>query len=188
VIISDTELIPEFNYEVDLGGGSVLENAEVQIQEPVQFLDVSSGKIIIWNWDFGDGTSSSEQNPTHEYQSKGIYTVTLTTIDEFGCVDTFERTLQVFDDYVILVPNAFTPQGVKNQFFKPQYRGVASMEFFVFNTWGELIFESKTLETSGWDGTLNGKNAPNGNYVYKAIFMTRSGIKVEKSGVFILIR
>lgn len=188
VIISDTELIPEFNYEIDLGGGSVLENAEVQIQEPVQFLDVSSGKIIIWNWDFGDGTSSSDQNPTHEYQSKGIYTVTLTTIDEFGCVDTFERVLQVFDDYVILVPNAFTPQGVKNQFFKPQYRGIASMEFFVFNTWGELIFESNTLETSGWDGTLNGKNAPNGNYVYKAIFMTRSGIKVEKSGVFLLIR
>lgn len=188
VIISDTELIPEFNYEVDLGGGSVLSNAEIQIQEPVQFLDNSSGKIIIWNWNFGDGSVSSEQNPTHEFQSKGTYTVTLTTIDEFGCVDSFERVVQVFDDYIIIVPNAFTPQGLKNSFFKPQYRGIASMNFFVFNTWGELIFESNTLETKGWDGTLNGKNVPNGNYVYKAIFMTRSGIKIEKSGVFILIR
>jgi len=188
VIISDTELIPEFNYEVDLGNGSLLSNAEVQIQEPVQFLDSSSGKIIIWNWDFGDGAVSSEENPTHEYQSKGTYTVTLTTIDEFGCVAAFERVIQVFDDYIIIVPTAFTPQGLKNTFFKPQYRGIASMNLFVFNTWGELIFESKTLETKGWDGTLNGKSAPNGNYAYKAIFMTRSGIKIEKSGVFILIR
>ncbi|MDI1323946.1 MAG: PKD domain-containing protein [Algoriphagus sp.] len=188
VLISDTELIPEFNYEVDLGGGNVLTNAEIQIQEPVQFQDVSQGKIIIWNWDFGDGNGSSNQNPTHEYQKKGTYTITLTTIDQFGCVDVFERVAQVFDDYVIIVPNAFTPDGLKNQYFKPQYRGIASMEFYIFNTWGELIFEANSLETLGWDGTLNGKNTPNGNYVYRGVFMTRSGEKVEKSGVFILIR
>lgn len=188
VIISDTELIPEFNYEIDLGGGNVLTNAEIQIQEPVQFQDVSLGKIIIWNWDFGDGSGSSEQNPTHEYQKKGTYTAILTTIDQFGCVDTFERTIQALDDYVIIVPNAFTPDGLKNQYFKPQYRGIASMEFYVFNTWGELIFEANNLETQGWDGTLNGKNVPNGNYVYRAVFTTRSGEKVDKSGVFILIR
>lgn len=188
VLISDTEMIPEFNYEIDLGGGNILTNAEIQIQEPVKFEDVSLGKIIIWNWDFGDGSGSSEQNPTHEYQKKGTYTIRLTTIDKFGCVDVFERVAQVFDDFVIIVPNAFTPDGLKNQYFKPQYRGIASMEFYVFNTWGELIFEVKSLETQGWDGTLNGKNVPNGNYVYRAVFTTRSGEKVDKSGVFILIR
>jgi gliding motility-associated-like protein len=188
VLISDTELIPEFNYEIDLGGGNILTNAEIQIQEPIQFQDVSQGKIIIWNWDFGDGNSSSEQNPTHEYQKKGTYTITLTTIDEFGCVDVFERVAQVFDDYVIIVPNAFTPGGLKNQYFKPQYRGISSMEFYIFNTWGELIFEANSLETLGWDGTLNGTNTPNGNYVYRGVFMTRSGEKIEKTGVFILIR
>jgi gliding motility-associated-like protein len=188
VIISDTELVPEFNYEVDLGGGNILTNAEVQIQEPVQFQDVSLGKVIIWNWDFGDGSTSSAQNPSHEYQKKGSYTVTLTTIDEFGCVAEYQRVIQVFDDYVIIVPNAFTPDGNKNQYFKPQYRGIASMEFYVFNTWGELIFEANSLETMGWDGTLNGKKVPNGNYVYRAVFTTRSGEKEERSGVFVLIR
>lgn len=92
------------------------------------------------------------------------------------------------DDYVIMIPNAFTPDGTKNQNFKPQFRGIASMEFYVFNTWGELIFETNSLETDGWDGTLNGTLVPNGNYVYKAVFGTRSGGKVEKAGVFILIR
>ncbi|NVK53343.1 MAG: PKD domain-containing protein, partial [Flavobacteriaceae bacterium] len=188
VIISDTELVPEFNYEVDLGGGNVLTNGEVQIQEPVDFQDESLGKIIIWNWDFGDGTTSSEQNPTHKYQKKGSYTVTLTTIDEFGCVAEYQRVIQVFDDYIIMVPNAFTPDGTKNQYFKPRYRGIASMEFYIFNTWGELIFEANSLETMGWDGTLNGKKVPNGNYVYRGRFVSRGGVVVEKSGVFILIR
>ncbi|MFC3879715.1 PKD domain-containing protein [Algoriphagus namhaensis] len=188
VIISDAQLIPEFNYEIDLGGGNIIVNGEIQILEPVLFEDISQGKVIIWNWDFGDGGSSSAQNPTHEYDRKGTYTVTLTTIDEFGCVAEYQRVVEVFDDYMIMVPNAFTPNGVKNQYFKPQFRGVASMEFYVFNTWGELIYEATTLEDLGWDGSLNGKPAMNGNYVYRAIFMTRSGERVEKSGVFVLIR
>jgi large repetitive protein len=188
VLISEEELIPDFNYEADLGGGNFLSNSEAQILEKVNFLDNSLGKVIIWNWDFGDGGSSSQENPTHIYDKKGTYTVTLTTIDEIGCIAVTEKVITVLDDYVILVPNAFTPEGTKNQYFKPQFRGLASMEFYIFNTWGELIFESNSLETLGWDGTLNGKNAPNGNYVYRAVFETRSGEKVEKSGVFILIR
>lgn len=43
----------------------------------VQFTDTSTGSPVSWNWDFGDGTSSTEQNPTHTYFSAGTYNVTL---------------------------------------------------------------------------------------------------------------
>lgn len=46
----------------------------------VDFTDVSSdgsAPITEWNWDFGDGTSSSERNPTHRYVSGGSFTVSL---------------------------------------------------------------------------------------------------------------
>lgn len=188
VIIADEELIADFQYEVDLGNGTILTNSEIQIQEDVQFVDLSLGNTLIWNWDFGDGLQSGEQNPVHQYQTKGTYTVRLEAIDEFGCVSVYERVVNVFDDYNVMIPNAFTPDGSKNQFFKPYYRGIASMDFYIFNTWGELIFHSDSLEDRGWDGTLNGKHAPNGNYVYKGRFVSRSGEVVEKSGVFILIR
>lgn len=188
VDIAEEELVPDFIYQADLGGGNFLENAEAQILEKVNFLDISLGKVIIWNWNFGDGNSSAEKNPVHVYDKKGTYTIKLTTIDEIGCIAVTEKLITVLDDYVIMIPNAFTPVGQKNQYFKPQFRGLASMEFYVFSTWGELIFEAKTLETSGWDGTLNGKDAPNGNYVYRAIFQTRSGESVQRSGVFTLIR
>lgn len=43
----------------------------------VKFKDESRGKIEKWHWDFGDGTSSTEQNPTHRYKDAGKYLVVL---------------------------------------------------------------------------------------------------------------
>lgn len=44
---------------------------------PVTFLDQSTGRIDQWQWDFGDGTSSVQQHPTHEYLRSGTYRVQL---------------------------------------------------------------------------------------------------------------
>jgi hypothetical protein len=43
----------------------------------VAFIDESEGKITKWNWDFGDGTSSTEQHPIHQYKDAGKYIVVL---------------------------------------------------------------------------------------------------------------
>ena len=47
----------------------------------VKFTDQSTGNPTSWSWDFGDGSSSMEQNPTHKYESAGDYTVALTVSD-----------------------------------------------------------------------------------------------------------
>ncbi len=47
----------------------------------VLFYDNSSGQPVSWHWDFGDGNTSTDQNPTHYYSSPGTYTVTLTVED-----------------------------------------------------------------------------------------------------------
>ncbi|MEM2875326.1 MAG: PKD domain-containing protein, partial [Candidatus Hadarchaeales archaeon] len=44
----------------------------------------SDGTIVAWHWEFGDGTTSSLQNPTHRYSSAGTYTVTLRVTDDGG--------------------------------------------------------------------------------------------------------
>lgn len=54
----------------------------------VAFTDRSTGYPTSWNWNFGDGKASSEQNPVHMYWSSGDYTVTLTASNEFGTSDT----------------------------------------------------------------------------------------------------
>ena len=43
----------------------------------VAFIDQSEGKVISWKWDFGDGTTSEEQNPIHKYKEAGKYIVVL---------------------------------------------------------------------------------------------------------------
>ncbi len=55
-----------------------------------QFVDVSFGNPTQWTWDFGDGTSSTEQNPVHTFPEDGYYMVCLTIMDDSGtCQDTY---------------------------------------------------------------------------------------------------
>lgn len=51
---------------------------EGKVPLTVTFLDTSSGTIASWDWDFGDGTSSTLQNPIHTYTFPGNYRATLT--------------------------------------------------------------------------------------------------------------
>lgn len=69
----------------------------------VNFLDqttISSGAITGWIWDFGDNSlPSTQQNPNHCYTGTGVYTVTLTTTSNNGCVQT-----QVFPNMITVHP------------------------------------------------------------------------------------
>jgi len=69
-----TKSIADFSAS-PISGGSPLK---------VAFSDRSTGAPVSWNWNFGDGTTSRKQNPTHTYSSEGTYTVTLTIKDEIG--------------------------------------------------------------------------------------------------------
>lgn len=61
---------------------------------PVQFTDLSSagsGTITSWEWDFGDGTISNQQNPVHVYNVAGSFSITLRVKNNFGCTKVFTR-------------------------------------------------------------------------------------------------
>ncbi len=50
----------------------------------VSFTDQSSNNPTSWSWNFGDGGTSTAQNPSHNYTNSGDYSVTLTVSNEFG--------------------------------------------------------------------------------------------------------
>lgn len=73
--------LPTAQFVVTLGDG--IEG------NPVRFIDSSldvDGLISSWTWDFGDGTTSNEANPTHTYNSGGLFSVTLFVIDDDGAI------------------------------------------------------------------------------------------------------
>ncbi len=61
----------------------------------VNFTDQSSGPVTAWQWDFGDGSTASEQHPVHTYSTGGNYTVTLTTSNAYGYRQTSSRQIAV---------------------------------------------------------------------------------------------
>ncbi|MCH7516684.1 MAG: PKD domain-containing protein, partial [Bacteroidetes bacterium] len=75
------------------------------------------GNIVSWNWDFGDGGTSTESNPTYIYQSVGTYTVILHAYGPYG-TDTETKT-----DYI----NVIAPDAVSADFSALPLIGTAPM-------------------------------------------------------------
>lgn len=63
---------------------------------PVAFTDTSIGKgVTEWNWDFGDGKTSVEKNPIHNYTAPGTYKIRLIAKNVVGCSDTITKTVSI---------------------------------------------------------------------------------------------
>lgn len=93
----------QFNFDFQVCSDSIVECEAsfdyFQIQSTeIQFFDQSIGNPNTWYWDFGDGSSSYEQNPLHVYNDFGFYDVTLTiSSDSLQCTSTAIKTVYVID-------------------------------------------------------------------------------------------
>jgi gliding motility-associated-like protein len=146
-------------------------------------LDASSQMInnstnaITYEWNFGDGGTSSLTNPLHVFPNlePGNYTVELIAISADGCRDTTTRIIIVEEELIYYVPNSFTPDGDEfNQTFQPVFTsGFDPFDFnmIIFDRWGEVIFETNNAEF-GWDGSYHGKIVKEGTYSWKIEFKT----------------
>jgi PKD repeat protein len=61
----------------------------------LQFVDLSYGEVDSWSWSFGDGVTSTEQNPAHTYTEEGEYNVTLTVQSGDTCSSSFEMLVYI---------------------------------------------------------------------------------------------
>lgn len=71
----------------------------------VNFSDASTGNPNAWQWDFGDGTTSTEQNPTHSYATPGGYDVTLTVWNGVGSATLTRRTYIIVNSPPVIEPS-----------------------------------------------------------------------------------
>ncbi len=138
------------------------------IIDPVfSMTDLSTANVVGWDWSFGDGGRSVEQNPLHAYSDTGSYTMELIVETAFGCMDTISYTVKVEPNFTFYIPNSFTPNadGV-NEYFFGTGEYISSYQMEIYDRWGELIFQSNDMERK-WDGTYRGKQVQQGQYVYK---------------------
>jgi gliding motility-associated-like protein len=153
--------VPEASITWTPNEGTVLDNL-------IYFNNSTVGGDV-FTWNFGDGGTSSGYHTTHEYSDTGHYEVSMIATNQWGCSDTAYGTIIINEEFFIFVPNAFTPDGdVHNNTFKPILTGHDPYRYtlYIFNRWGELIFESHNDQV-GWDGTYNGGIVQDGVYPWK---------------------
>ncbi len=154
----------------------------------IHFIDNSDGNPILWSWNMGDGTTYNVPNFYHTYSATGKYEVTLYIENIAGCSDTTKSFVQVRPDNTIYIPNAFTPNDDNlNDIFRVYGTNIIDFELMIYTRWGNLIFESDDIN-EGWNGTINGENAPVGLYHYKIRYVDSMGLTYNKYGHFTLVK
>lgn len=176
----------EFNYRKLV----ITNEPEVKVQEEILFESEIAPEIIAWEWEFGDGNKSSEKDPVHIFSKVGEFQVKLTGYDVFGCSTVESNIVQVTSPTeLVVIPNAFTPNGDGlNDTFIPKLRAISSFQMEIFNTWGEKLYITNSLESNGWDGTHKGQLAPAGNFLYRITYTSLDGQSVNLTGGITLIR
>ena len=155
----------------------------------VNFDDLGIGGST-FNWNFGNGSTSSSQHPSSQtYQTGGTYQVIFTSTSSTGCIARDTLSILVIDLIPeIIVPNVFTPNGDKaNDLFAVKGTNVTSFECSVFNRWGKLVFSSSDV-TNSWDGKINGSVADEGTYFYIIKASGAVGGDIKKQGYVTLFR
>ena len=153
--------------------------------EEVHFFNLSE-EADIFEWDFGDGETSTELNPKHVYKSEGVFDITLKVWTNFECFDLYvmENAVFVEPSGVVEFPNAFRPNSPleENRVFMPGIIDhVEEYHLMIFNRWGELIFESFDQEV-GWNGEYQGETAKQDVYIWKVTGTYSNGSGFTKTG------
>ena len=166
----------------DLPIGSLPDTVYMYPGSPI-LLDAGPG-FTSYEW------STNENTQTIKVREQGTYYVTLQ--NEKCCFNSDSATVIVFDVYV---PNAFRPGSAisANSVFKAvpsSNQAISNFALYIFNRWGQQIYYSQDID-QGWDGRVNGKDAPGDVYVWLINYDVKREDRTERiayKGNVILLR
>jgi gliding motility-associated-like protein len=153
----------------------------------------AQGQIVSHLWEFGDGGTSADKDPTHTYAGPSRQTdfpVRYTVTDRFGCQKTAIKDITIYASCYLAVPTAFTPNGDgRNDVFRVLNAVKAEdLELTVYNRWGQLLYRTKDWK-QGWDGRIKGELQPSAAYVWLLRYRDRDTKKqVTQKGTVMLVR
>lgn len=145
-------------------------SGETNIGAAFNFIDTSANSVS-YSWNFGDGNTSTEQDPSHVYYTNGNYNIIQYVANNLGCMDSafqFIVVNTITDKIQDLIPTVISPNNDGlNDIWKLKFIELLSSEahITIYNEWGQLLFESIGYDTP-WDGTWQSEPVPDGNYFY----------------------
>lgn len=164
--ITEAGCVSLFSSPISIADSPVVSfTATVPGDLPVEFQNnstIASGSIVSYAWDFGDGNSSTEENPIHAYAGLGLYEVVLTATSDLGCTSSASQTVDVVDSVfdienagISIYPN---PSGgiitiQANDNFKCR----------IFDSSGRVVFDNVVV-TNGLKSLVDFSNLASGTY------------------------
>lgn len=156
-----------------------------RLRDPIFDIDVSpsglSGQF------FGPGIVNSEEglfSPAGAGVGRHRITYRYNTA---GCSAQVDSVLEVGSDYFI--PNAFSPNGDGiNDVFRIEALPPGDWVLQIYNRWGSLLYESRSPETEGWDGSFQSKNMDPGVFVWSLSGTDAEGFPFFQKGTVTLLR
>lgn len=154
----------------------------------------SYGNLISHTWDYGNGKTSTgpEPQPQQYYPTRREqdYRIRLIVEDDLHCRDTAEHVITAAMSCYIDVPTAFSPNhdGVNDYLYPLSAYKATNLEFSVYNRVGQLVFQTTDWRKK-WDGTVKGKPADIGTYVWMLRYTIKdTGKEVFRKGTTVLLR
>jgi len=182
---------PASDFEIDVTASDVDE-------KKVLFRN-NSKNAVKYKWSFGDNYFSEERSPVHTYTDYKTYNVSMVAISEHGCADTSSYFNSfVAENYSLVFPKRFKPnlsapnngyyERPENEpfVFYPQNHGAKDYSLVIRTTTGSQVFKTNKLK-QGWNGYINGRIAPVGQYQYTASGVYPNGQYFEFSGTFSIV-
>ncbi|HLV41374.1 MAG TPA: PKD domain-containing protein [Brumimicrobium sp.] len=141
----------------------------------IKITDESQGATL-WEYDLGNGHHSNSPSLSHNFNEVGSYYITQFVQNDFGCSDSTQRAIEIQEEFLLYVPNSFTPDDNNslNDYFTWTVAGYKTFEMRVFNRWGELVYETKDADGQ-WDGKENGFKVRDGVYVWQVQVLDLNG-------------
>ena len=138
------------------------------------------------NWKIGDYTSNLHRINL-KLNDTGEVIVKIVATNALGCIDSAYKKIEVIGDKLFF-PTAFSPnKDGLNDVFLPGGADVSSYKLSIFNSWGQLVFFSNSIE-NGWDGLFDGIPVSTGVYIYQCDIVAVSGKKHAFNGTVTLLR
>lgn len=186
--------LPEISFDI------IPQNLYIPDEELRCYNYTKGGQSYVWN--FGDGNTSTDFNPIHQYADTGYYDITLRVTTANQCTDSLVviNGVHVIETSNIKFPTAFTPNpsgssdghynrnDYNNDVFYPivLMGGIENYKMQIFNRWGVLIFESDNIDI-GWNGYYKGKLLMEDVYIYRVTGTNNNGKKLNITGDVLLM-
>ena len=155
----------------------------VSIVNPLVHFTNSSIGATSWIWNFGDSlcsfaeNNSTQPHPNHVYSEIGRYKVSLKVKNNSDCMDSTIRYVHIDPQFVIFIPNAFTPNDDgKNDLFFAKGEYIHQFEMRIFDRWGNMIYYADSIHKP-WNGKINNS----GDLVQQDVYVYQIKIKDNKN-------